>query len=518
MFRLLRMSEFDTTKALDALRRTITFRIQNRYELTWSPLPYKSRHSFPASRPLSARHSVSRGSTRMGRASPAPSLSTSISTEATSVLGGDEDEDGPSLDDDLSPSLIQLYPASSKDARCWPILTFSASALHLVAPSTGGWTSYFWSNSNADPDHTEPRLLSPKEQVLASYERVRRYMSLLGDEEGVPLQFVLIIDLAGANINTTVSVLQIPVCFANWSHILLGLRSSQLLRRGTRFPVPWDVRRRLCGQLHVGVQCFVGLREVCSLLILLGMLAYLSQATTPKYHTITYILPFHRRPRWLFWSRSPSSRYSNRFLCIIFFILVSNTTHPALGGVRLKQVPFNRPVFKTHLHTNTGHGHEQEQEPTLTNGVALVNQNGSARTTMGEQNSTADEKEKEKAATVPISRTSSQNPYFGYPSLWSWSASSGPGRPAHSLQHDRRRKRDLARTLLWLFLLRSQARLASLLRFLSRVLLGSQSARWTRRLARPLALVVALVVGWIAKHELVVNSVVSIDWNALTAS
>ena len=216
MFRLLRMSEFDTTKALDALRRTITFRIQNRYELTWSPLPYKSRRSFPASRPPSTRQSVSRsrGSARMGRASPTPSLATSISTEATSIVGGDEDEDGSSLDDDPSHCLIQLYPASSKDAYRWPILTFSASALHLIAPSTRGWTSYLWSKSNTDADDTEQRLLSPKEQVLASYERVRKYMSRLGDEEDIPLQFVLIIDLAGATINTTVSGLQILVYFA----------------------------------------------------------------------------------------------------------------------------------------------------------------------------------------------------------------------------------------------------------------------------------------------------------------
>ena len=218
MFRLLRMSEFDTTRALDALRRTITFRIQNRYQLSWSPLPYKSRRSFPAS---STRHSVPRGSARMGRASPTPSLATSISTEATSIVGDDGDEDEPFLDDDPSLSLIQLYPASSKDTHCWPILTFSASALHLVAPSTGGWTSYLWSNSTTYAEDTEQRLLSPKEQVLASYERVRRYMSRLGDEEDVPLQFVLIIDLAGANINTTVSVLQVPVCSASWSHVLL---------------------------------------------------------------------------------------------------------------------------------------------------------------------------------------------------------------------------------------------------------------------------------------------------------
>jgi len=225
MFRILRKSGFDTTKALDTLRRVIIFRIQNRYELTWSPLPYKSRRSFPASRPSSTRHSLLRGSAPMGRASPTPSLATSVSTEATSVVGGDEDEDGASLDDDPSHSLIQFYPASSKDAHRWPILTFSASALHLVAPSTGGWTSYLWSNYNTDPEDSEQRLLSPKEQVLASYERVRRYMSRLGDEEGVPLQFVLIIDLAGASINATVSVLQIPVYSAYWSHIPIDLRS-----------------------------------------------------------------------------------------------------------------------------------------------------------------------------------------------------------------------------------------------------------------------------------------------------
>lgn len=206
MFRVLRKSEFDTAKALEALRRTIIFRIQNRYELTWSPLPYKSRHSMPPPRPPSTCRSVSRDSAPLGRASPTPSLTTSISTETTSVMGDGEDEDGPSLDSDPSHSLIQLYPASSKDAHHWPILTFSTSALHLTAPSTGGWTSYLWSNSNTDPEDEEQRLLSPKEQLMTFYERVRRYMSRLGDKGEVPLQFVLIIDLAGANINATVSV------------------------------------------------------------------------------------------------------------------------------------------------------------------------------------------------------------------------------------------------------------------------------------------------------------------------
>lgn len=146
----------------------------------------------------------------MGRASPAPSLATSISTETTSIVEDDEGEDGPFLDDDPSHSLIQLYPASSKDAHRWPILTLSASALHPFAPSAGGWTSYLWPSSNMDSKDAEQRLLSPKEQLLASYERVRRYMSQLGEEEVVPLQFVLIIDLAGANINASVSVLHIP--------------------------------------------------------------------------------------------------------------------------------------------------------------------------------------------------------------------------------------------------------------------------------------------------------------------
>ena len=157
----------------------------------------------------------------MGRASPTPSsLATSISTEATSIVGGDEGEDGPFLDNAPSHSLIQLsIPASSKDAYCWPILTFSASALRLVAPSTSGWTSYLWSSSTTGDEDTEQLLLSP-EQVLASSERARRCTSRLGDEEDVPLQFVLIIDLAGTNINTAVSVLQIPVCSAFWSHVI----------------------------------------------------------------------------------------------------------------------------------------------------------------------------------------------------------------------------------------------------------------------------------------------------------
>lgn len=146
----------------------------------------------------------------MGRASPTPSLATSISTETSSIVEDEEDEDGSFLDDDPSHSLVQLYPASTKDPHRWPILTFSASALHLAAPSASGWTSYLWSNSNTGTEDTEQRQLTPKEQLLASYERVRRHMSRLGYEEDVPLQFVLIIDLAGANINATVSVFKSP--------------------------------------------------------------------------------------------------------------------------------------------------------------------------------------------------------------------------------------------------------------------------------------------------------------------
>src|SRR5260370_24289700 len=106
------------------------------------------------------------------------------------MVGSDEKGGGFFLGGYPSHSLIQLSPPYSKDASRRPILTFSASDLHPIASYSGGWASYLWSNSNADATDTEQQLLSPKEQLLASYERVRRYMSRLGDEENVSLQFV----------------------------------------------------------------------------------------------------------------------------------------------------------------------------------------------------------------------------------------------------------------------------------------------------------------------------------------
>ena len=70
----------------------------------------------------------------------------------------------------------------------------------------------------------------------------------------------------------------------------------------------------------MGVQCFVDFREVCGLVIGIRY-TYASQATPPKYDTITHIFPFHRRPRRILWPRSPSSRYFNGFLRIIFLII-----------------------------------------------------------------------------------------------------------------------------------------------------------------------------------------------------
>jgi hypothetical protein len=62
--------------------------------------------------------------------------------------------------------------------------------------------------------------------------------------------------------------------------------------------------------------------------------------------------------------------------------------------------------------------------------------------------------------------TSSQNPYFGYPAM-------REDRTRHGLQHSRKRKRDLIRTLIWLFFMRSRERLLSIYWRTRRSILGS---------------------------------------------
>lgn len=73
--------------------------------------------------------------------------------------------------------------------------------------------------------------------------------------------------------------------------------------------------------------------------------------------------------------------------------------------------------------------------------------------------------------------TSHENPYYGYPATIEEGVDSH-GRPIR-IQHSRRRKRDLVRTLMWLLLLRCRARIASLPKQLKYLAWRLVHGRWS---------------------------------------
>jgi hypothetical protein len=185
MFRLYRKSEFDLQKALPTLKQTLAFRIKYRDELTWSPIvPMVSQSSSSAIRNRTIS-TASRTSAQSPRSSPdIPSLPNENNTNH----GGHNSMDVSQMME--MDSLIQLYPPSSKDLNNRPLIVASIRYLDFHADS---------SSSRAVP--------APKTQALAAFERLRRYLARKAENTDsgiIPLQFILIIDLAGGRVSSTV--------------------------------------------------------------------------------------------------------------------------------------------------------------------------------------------------------------------------------------------------------------------------------------------------------------------------
>jgi hypothetical protein len=181
MFRLYRKSGFDVQKALPALKQTLAFRIKHRNQLTWSPTvsqpieSISSSYSAIRNRTIST---VSRTSAQSPRSSPdidSPTLPNGNYTRQTIQTD----------------SLIQLYPPSSKDPNKRPLVVVSIRHLHT--------------DSSSQPAP------GPKTQALAAFERLRRYLAHKAESTDrgitvsrIPLQFILIIDLAGGRVSSAV--------------------------------------------------------------------------------------------------------------------------------------------------------------------------------------------------------------------------------------------------------------------------------------------------------------------------
>jgi len=74
-----------------------------------------------------------------------------------------------------------------------------------------------------------------------------------------------------------------------------------------------------------------------------------------------------------------------------------------------------------------------------------------------------------------LDSTSRENPYYGYPAIME---EDSKGRPVR-IQHSRRRKRDLAKTLMWLLLLRSKERISNVAWQLRKLGWKLKQSRWS---------------------------------------
>jgi hypothetical protein len=213
MFRLYRKGGFKVDGAIISLRDALKFRIQYRRELLWSPMPqvngpdasnFEKVSSLQGSK-RSRRGSVSsmtRTSAQSPRASPAPRLN---NTDLISTSRTGEGTKG-FCAKSLTETLIQLYPYSSMDPNRRPIIVVSLKYIDDFSNPTR--------QPNGDRKLSAPSLASPKTQALAAFERLRCNLAentLSGEKAGPnhldPLQFILIIDLAGSRVSATVTLI-----------------------------------------------------------------------------------------------------------------------------------------------------------------------------------------------------------------------------------------------------------------------------------------------------------------------
>jgi hypothetical protein len=209
MFRLYRKAGFNIDNAIVALRDALKFRIQYRRELLWSPIPpgddpepsdpFKEIPSLPSLTSWRRSSTSSRTSAQSPRASPAlhsTSNTDSVSSDRTVTNNMQDSIEG------STETLIQLYPHSLMDPNRRPIIVVSLKYIENFSKSI--------KETEDDQQPSPDSLAPPKTQALAAFERLRCYLadSASSDEEAEghldPLQFILIIDLAGGRVSATV--------------------------------------------------------------------------------------------------------------------------------------------------------------------------------------------------------------------------------------------------------------------------------------------------------------------------
>lgn len=200
MFRLYRKSGFDTHKALVALRDTLKFRIEHRRQLLWSPIKYDTPTNSPETIKLPERKTSSSSSRRDSASSRTSAQSPRASPAPGWDPSGNPESPKRALKEDASPqggveeSLLQLYPHSTSDPNKRPIIVVSLK--HLDQERSSKDTKGNVSSSLSTP---------PTIQALSAFERLRCYLAESAwKEEHPPLQFILLINLSGGRVSTTV--------------------------------------------------------------------------------------------------------------------------------------------------------------------------------------------------------------------------------------------------------------------------------------------------------------------------
>ncbi|KIM26131.1 hypothetical protein M408DRAFT_196644 [Serendipita vermifera MAFF 305830] len=197
MFRIYRKSGFDVDKALPALRELLKFRIEHRKELLWSPIPHED--TFISSelvknttwRPSSNYSRRASTSAQSPRASPVPDYDIPLKSNSSHQNGLVLTKSSSVAD-----SLLQLYPHSSRDPNRRPIIVVSVRLLDAAAAAAGS------QDNGSTAAAVSP---TPITQALAAFERLRCYLaeSFSNDKGEIdPLQFILIIDLAGGRVSS----------------------------------------------------------------------------------------------------------------------------------------------------------------------------------------------------------------------------------------------------------------------------------------------------------------------------
>jgi hypothetical protein len=207
MFRLYRKGGFKRGDAIQTLVKALAFRMKHFQDLTWSPTEVKMDHEDSITpfdwagaqkrSPVSRNRSDSRTSAQ----SPQPSPISPVYADYEENEARDSWRNSAVRLETPKPieSLIQAYPPSANDPNSRPLAIIALK--HLYESANG---------SNA---------VSPKTQILAAFERSRRYLARRAIEgrgadrfrtdksSSHPLQLVLVINLEGGRVTSTVSII-----------------------------------------------------------------------------------------------------------------------------------------------------------------------------------------------------------------------------------------------------------------------------------------------------------------------